>query len=197
MHKARDLKREDIEFLNNLQFKMNTQDTIGQASPRFFVVIEDYKEWGLSSDYADDSCIVDDEGNEYYGDTLGEVLDSLSEDYDVGDYEVLSNGGIEVEGANGYIHDIFSMDDICLYIDEEFNEGLKVVYYRNTERVVPDTMFLTIEECEKHIKSNNYHYINPRCYAMTAWRSPEVSKLYEILENVVWEQLEVKGEINE
>ena len=187
MHKPRDLNREDVEFLNNLQFKMNTQDHVGQASPRFWTVIEKCKEWGMDREYADDCCICNDEGKEYHSETLAGTIKLLSEDYEIGNYEVLLNGTVEIN-TEDYTYDIWSLEEITRYIDEEFNEGLNVCYFKNSERVVPSTMFLTLEECQKHIEANHYHYNEGRPYAMTAWRSPEVAKLYEILENVVWEE---------
>ncbi len=39
------------------------------------------------------------------------------------------------------------------------------------------------EACKKHIDKNDYHYNKPHTYAMTAWRSPEVEKLFSILED--------------
>lgn len=36
------------------------------------------------------------------------------------------------------------------------------------------------------VQSNDYHYENPHSYAMTAWRSLQVSKLFDILQNTDW-----------
>lgn len=193
MNKPRGLNKEDIEFLNNLQLKMNTQNHCGQASPRYWTVMEKCKEWGIAEDYADDCCICDEDGNEYYSETLEGTLKLLSEDYEIGDYKVLSNGTVELTDED-YTCDIWSLQDITEYIDEKFNKGLNVCYFKNNERVVPNTMFLTLEECQKHIKSNHYHYNEGRPYSMTAWRSNEVAKLYDILENIVWEE-QIKEEL--
>lgn len=184
--KPRQLTKKDIQFLLDLQFQMNTQDTVSQASPRFWVVREDWKEWGIDSSCADDCCICDEDGNEYYSETLEGTIKLLLEDYEIGKYEVLSNGGLEIY-EDDYTHDIYSLEDIVSYIDEKFNEELNVCYFKETKRIVPNTMFLTLKECEDHIERNHYHYNNGKPYAMTAWRSPQVAKLYEILENVVWE----------
>lgn len=43
----RKINEEDIEFLRNLQHEMNMQDTVGQADPRFWVVMETVRQWGI------------------------------------------------------------------------------------------------------------------------------------------------------
>lgn len=180
----REINEEDIEFLRNLQHEMNTQDTVGQADPRFWVVMETVRQWGYDSDYADDCCICDSEGNEYRGETLEEMLKQFIEndDYDIS-YTV---GDFWVE-IDGYDSEIMTFEDICEYMNATFGkDNLSVCYYKDVERIVPNTMFLTKRECEEHIKRNHYHYNKPHSYAMTAWRSPQVKKLYEILQNVDW-----------
>lgn len=189
MHKARDLKREDIEFLNNLQFKMNTQENMGNISPRFWVVMEKHREWGIEDGYQDGTCITDCEGSEYHGSKLEIIEKLIEEGCEIGDYRVIEFDAIWLEYEDITIHDL---EDLVGYMNENFNKEFTISNYRNTNRIVPDTMFLTLDECKKHIKSNHYHYNNGKPYCMTAWRSPEVSKLYEILENVVWEQLRVE-----
>jgi len=52
-----------------------------------------------------------------------------------------------------------------------------------------DPMFLTKKECEDHIERNGYNYSEPHSYAMTAFRSPQVEKLYDVLQNTDWESL--------
>ena len=51
-------------------------------------------------------------------------------------------------------------------------------------------MFLTNKSCKEHIKANYYHYDeDAHSYAMTAWRSPEVTKLFKILQEVDWDKI--------
>ena len=78
---------------------------------------------------------------------------------------------------------INALDDLCLIEDDEYMVG----YYRNEHHIYPDTMFLTNRSCKKHIELNHYHYdANVHSYAMTAWRSPEVEQLWNILQKVDW-----------
>ena len=62
--------------------------------------------------------------------------------------------------------------------------------YKEEYQIVENTFFLTLKECKEHIEANHYHYNKPRPYAMTAWRSPQVEKLYEILAETDWSELE-------
>lgn len=66
-----------------------------------------------------------------------------------------------------------------------------LVPMRDTFVNVENTMFLTLEDCEEHIKANSHHYNNPKPFAMTAWRSPQVEYLVALLKEVDWENLEV------
>ncbi len=180
----REINKKDIEFLCHLQHEMNTQDTVGQADPRFWVVMETVREWEYNYDYADDCCICGSDGREYHGETLEEMLNQFIENdgYDIS-YTV---GSFWVK-IDGYDSEIMTTEDICEYMNIAFDrDDLRVCCYKYVERIVPNTMFLTKRECEEHIERNHYHYNKPHSYAMTAWRSPQVEKLYEILHNVDW-----------
>ena len=137
------LTEEQREFLVDLQEELNTQDTVCQADPRFWVVLETFEEpcW---DDQADDYALIDDEGN-----TVGHI----GENIDAGQ--------------------------------------LTCVPVHKVRRVASSTMFLTLRECREHIKANDYHYRNPQPYAMTAWRSPQVEKLVQILQTADWDSVEV------
>lgn len=44
-------------------------------------------------------------------------------------------------------------------------------------------VFFTEQACQDHIDANDYHYSNPRSYAISAWRNPEmVAVMNQILE---------------
>lgn len=48
--------------------------------------------------------------------------------------------------------------------------------------IQPDTFFITKKEAQQHIYDNQNHYNNTvHTYAMTAWRSRVVEKLWDIL----------------
>lgn len=173
--------REDIEFLVDLQRKMDIQDTDGQASPRFWVV-RDYK-WTM--------------GNENIYDRVS--LYSCEEDW------VLSTDEYAYEILNGDRHDDFNSEQIRQLVDavceddndgilrwarEYDNKGIEKVYEVKMDYIVPNTLFITKEECLEHIKLNHYHYTrDAHSYAMTAWRSPSVRKLWQVIENMNWKDI--------
>jgi hypothetical protein len=67
------------------------------------------------------------------------------------------------------------------------------VFYTNEHHVYPNTMFITKKDAKEHLEDNYYHYSkDAHTYAMTAWRSPSMTKLYDILHNVDWSKVEVK-----
>lgn len=42
-------------------------------------------------------------------------------------------------------------------------------------------VFFTAEACEEHIRLNNYHYNQPRSYAISAWRNEEMQSVMQYL----------------
>ena len=74
------------------------------------------------------------------------------------------------------------------HIGEDVDAGqLTCVPVHKVNRIARNTMFLTLRECQEHIDRNAYHYQNPRPYAMTAWRSPQVENLVKILQTADWD----------
>lgn len=192
------MKKENIEFLKELQKELTTQDTVGQASPRFWVVRT--KELIWNKDTEEDYDVVG-----YYGD---EGIYEIRRKQDILDLEedienMLIDGGYQhtvvseirnnikllknsiIEKENILIFDDEILKDIFsdLYYLSEDTEWDDTIYYGHYEwKIAPDTMFLTLKDAQEHCKNNYYHYIDGYPYAMTAERSPKVEKLLEILE---------------
>ena len=212
------ITKEEIEFLKELQKEMNTQDTIGQADPRFWVVAGTKKEY-VGQEYAEGEELIDCE--RIYADGLEEAIKFFKEEIieeDDEDYEYI----LEKEELKSFDSWRFAkIDKHCDKTNENYNEGDEIIieqnyitdikeliealedadiicqgkydiaYYRKVKHVpYPDTMFLTYKSCKEHINLNHYHYSNDaHPYAMTAWRSPEVEKLFKILQEVDWDKL--------
>jgi len=173
------LTSQDIKFLKELQHEMLTQDTVCQANPRFWVVQGTVREYGCESGYSDGMVVngVDDEEYEDVEEFIKVLIDN----------GFLSNGDI-VEGEK------YDFEEIIEKLDDD---DFRICCYKNVDKNYPDTMFLTNRECKEHIRANHYHYPkDAHSYAMTAWRSPQVEKLYKILENTDWDsiQCEVQDE---
>lgn len=189
----RQITREDIEFLADLQNEMNTQPHLCQADPRFWVVKTfEYRE-AASDDHIDRVTFYDDEGD----------ISSMSFEQAL---EIAHKSNVDFAGEE-YAQE--KLDDYGIWLDEggfhwlrsgngpakEFiadyaeDECAKVAYETRNPKIAENTMFLTLREAREHIKRNDYHYIAPHTYAMTAWRSPQVEQLYKILHEVDFKQL--------
>lgn len=211
------LTQEELDFLIELQHELNTQDTICQADPRFWVVAGTQKTC-VGQEYSEgeelvggESVLADgiEEAVKYFQEEvipeanedseefeyileeesihsfksyrffkIDKTCDKNSEDYTEGD-EILE----EYSYINGIEELIEALCDCDVIYDGEYMVG----YYRNEHHIYPDTMFLTNRSCKRHIELNHYHYDSDvHSYAMTAWRSPEVEKLWDILQKVDW-----------
>lgn len=186
------MKKEDIEYLKSLQHEMLTQDTVCQANPRFWVVMQEVREYWVD-DNTDGIFIYSPDDTE----TAFE-----------GELEELTDWIRELDGVTNCKYDVFfvefnydnekyaisNAEDLQDFLNEynKYNGGANysVGYYRDRDEIAQNTMFLTLRECKEHIKANKHHYNKPRSYAMTAWRSPQVEKLYKILENTNWDNIQ-------
>lgn len=178
------MKKQDIDFLKDLQHEMLTQDTVCQAHPRFWVVRQKRRCYGIDDEFGYDGTEV-----VYDSETLAEDLKELYEYLE--EYEE----DLDIEYCEEHItinaeesECFHNIEDLVDYMREELNydDGLYLVNYREEYVIVPDTMFLTKRECEEHIRKNHYHYNEPHSYAMTAWRSPQVEKLFDLIMNSNW-----------
>ena len=164
----RQITREDIEFLAALQDEMNTQPHVGQADPRFWVVMTHRLRMTLGDGNIDYVAITSEDGELIEELTLSEAVRRAEE------------AGISDNGC------LTEMEVIECYCK---NIGASVFPEIKEERLAENTMFLTLREAQEHIKRNDYHYIDARPFAMTAWRSPQVAQLYKILHEVDFKQL--------
>lgn len=176
------LTADEVKFLKELQDELNTQETFCQADPRFWVVRQD-RWYACPEDHEDRIRVSIDDG----------CAMALEEGVKEAFTDIKARLGDDT--ATEWLH------DWCIALDDRFDDWpmnsravnalndyasmcdvpLDVVYEQCHSECVPDTMFLTYRECCEHIKKNDYHYENPRPYAMTAWRSPQVEKLIKIL----------------
>ena len=154
------LNKEDKQFLKELQHQMLTQDTVGQANPRFWVVRHKVRQYGI-----EDGCDIDGEEVIYNYETIAGNLKELCE------YLRDNEDDLEIEYHEGTMEYVTIVKDDY---EEDFYDIKELLDYM-------------IEECKRHIEFNGYHYNEPHPYAMTAWRSPQVKRLYEILVNTNWD----------
>lgn len=204
------MKKEDIEFLKKLSETMRNQEHDYQASPRFWVVAQSIKEY-TGEDYGSHVDLVTEDGDTVVEDAnVKNVVDYFMNEYsdEIEENRITVNHTpsyceiFVLDKENGEAEEeetLFDIDDVIRFFEEHDiisdSHYRTVCYNVNDTSICPDTMFITKESCKNHIRLNGYHYNNPHTYAMTAWRSPEVERLWKILEETDWEKVIRKDSI--
>jgi len=181
------MKKEDIEFLKELQYEMLNQDKVCQANPRFWVVMQTVKEYWVTDDTDGIFVYCKNDAEGVFEGCIEELKEWIEELDGIKDlkFDVCY---VEFTFDNEE-YAIGNADDLQRFLDEYDEDNYSVGEYRNKYEIVKDTLFLTNRECKEHIKANHYHYSkDAHSYAMTAWRSPQVQRLYEILEKTDWRE---------
>lgn len=182
------MNAEDREFLKSLQHEMLTQDTVCQASPRFWVVMQTVRDYWVDDGAdgmfvsEDGECVFEEEGSRWS--ELAEWLGGLD-----GVTECHSEFcGVELtyNEETYFVDEVSSLRD---FLNDHTPNTYTVGEYRDRQEICQNTFFLTLRECRAHIEANRHHYTKPHTYAMTAWRSPQVKRLFEILEKTDWDQV--------
>lgn len=178
------ITEDEIRFLKELQKEMNTQDNLGQADPRYWVIRDFSKVYGERLNNPDGFTVFDsDDGSEvceieYRMFGTSEMVDEILKEFEEKEYELS-------EEDRQRIYDTWDLDSLIeVLVELDFS----VAQYE----IVPkySGMFLTQKAAEEHLRANYYHYSdNATTYAMTAWRSKEADMLYKILHSVDFEQL--------
>ena len=179
------MDRQDLEFLIDLQERMNKQDETSascdfQASPYFWSVAENKIEWGIDPDYCTDEVCFYYDGESYYSvEECKELFKDLLEE-DCCIYQTLLDR----------VESICDWNDVESYVDENEIEG-SMVYGRKIEDIISKHTgcFLTKQSCKEHIEKNSYNYSEPHTFAMTADRNPEFERVWNILKKTDWKQL--------
>lgn len=178
----------DIQFLKDLQQELKTQETDGNASPRFWV-IRDYRFVPGNDKYDSgyEERIYND-GDRVKFHNFSDLKEFLEDIY-----------GEEIEEDKTLVSLINdeseNFDELWEYVESNLNDNgfFDAVFVKEEEFIVPDTMFLTKEEAKRHLELNNYHYTSKaHTYTMTAWRASKVERLLNILETFDWESISTK-----
>lgn len=177
-------KKEVLEFLKELQKEMKEQDTDCQASPRYWGIIETkvepaYEGCGDEVLY----CTENESKITTVEEAKEEALNYIKDEYSTVEDFLKEKDIFESDLEFSYLY------EFALFMGEYFDLRYDEYNEQEVSRVVEGPIFLTKRECKEHIEKNHYHYNNPRSYAMTSWRSPQLTKLWDILENFDWEEL--------
>lgn len=214
-HKKRAITIEEINFLKNLQHRINTQDHIGQADPRYWVIRDYRKHYGKDLNNSDGWVIIDtNESGETLVDSGNVVVNVNSgENFLEAVIRTTLNEIKENDMLSEYFdEDCFDaklwQDDVveCSYDIDTFVENLNefigesdrfaIIEY---EDIATDTnAFLSHEAAQTFLKNNYYHFgPDAHTYAVTAWRNPDAEKLIKILHEVDFDKLFNLRKLNE
>lgn len=182
-HKITD---KEIEFLKNIQHEMNTQDHVGQADPRYWVIRDYKREYGKELSAADGISIFDSSNCEtilevdYECFGVDKVIDKVLQEFEKAEYELTEAEIEEIKSA-------YDLDSLINMLEEVGTYDFEVFQYH--EVPCDYGMFLTHQAAIEHLKSNAHHYAaDAHTYAHTAWRSKE-EMLWKILQSVDWDAM--------
>jgi len=185
---------DEIAFLLELQKEMNTQDNVGQADPRFWVIKGSTKEYGIDDGY-EDGCVLVDDSDEIAARDIESLFQHLLDNKYNGILELedaktikMIDKKIEIKWKDK-TETITSLEDAYEWFCD-MGYSYRLENYRVKSIIYPDLLFLTQKAAENHLRANHYHYSDDaHTYAMTSWRNPETEKLWNILRKVDWEIL--------
>lgn len=168
--------KDEIQFLKDLQLELRSQEKDCQAAPRFWV-IGDYKMVDCAEG-RQDTYHFGLPDKDYYGDMDG-LLERIKEEWDENEFS--GEAREKFEEIDGCPHALLD------WVEAHYDSLAELIPMSKEHIVCKDTMFLTKAEAKRHLELNHYNYSpEAHTFAMTAWRSPEVERLYEILENFDW-----------
>lgn len=190
----RHITKEEIDFLKQLQFNMNTQDHICQADPRYWV-IRDYRK--VYGDSINNYCGLE---INVYKDGLDDILihnsnitNDIEKMLDVIINELIISSYIDKDSITEeqkrdiieYSYDLSSMVD-------EFNNVVDEVELSIQQYgLVPfDTnVFFSHQEAKDYLASREYKFSDrAHTYALTT-ESSDINKLFKILHEVDFNSL--------
>lgn len=175
--------KDAITFLKELQQELKTQETDMQASPRFWTIM-DYK-WVVTDEGYHERVTIYFYNNKVYSITLEDYI----KDIEIERKDEFTEEEIE-ELKQAYEYEWF--DEVLDWIHKHDTNECRLVFEEEVSYIVENTLFLTKREAKEHLEQNKHHYTEKaHTFAMTAWRSPTVERLLEILETFNWEQVKI------
>lgn len=197
----RPLTAEDAAFLSKLGRDMAGAPTLGQAAPRYWV-IRDFDYRPAVRGFDDIARVW--HCQEYYDlDEIAKLCyESLKHDVSIwtaGDDEYSRGLEHELEMIGLSLDESGELRRESDFAVEEATERALGVSRWDDDELVYETLcakfsdgpiFLTLADAEAHLAANHYHYHpDAHPYALTAWRSPRVERLFEILTEVDFDAL--------
>ena len=163
---------DDLAFLKGLQKELNTQDTVGEADPRYWVLRGTEKIYHVDEIFADGFVLGYD--TEIVAKTFSEALTILERNFNYLFWTDKDEYGLEVirysipGDEKTEIHTLSYMDQIVELL-KTVDESFELVGYEERKETYGCTMFLTNKSAMQYLKRNDYHYAkDAHTYAETS-----------------------------
>lgn len=188
--KKRMLTKEDIEFLKDLQHEMNTQSTVGQRDPRYWVIMETRRVLNLED--GEELMIDNQNGDEYEGlEAALPLIDKVAKEHFKDGRAELSESGMYIDiydDDDENVETFFDLEEAGIWLNEH-GQDVRVTHYEDVHQINPGPMFLTLRDADDHLRKNDYHYEeDAHAFALTAWRDPTVERLWKLLQEIDWDK---------
>ncbi len=194
----RPITAEELEFLADLQHRINTQDHIGQADPRYWVIKDERKIYGSDLNNVNGFTVIErgrGDSDEYFeGENVRyeeltdiikkglcerEYFDSKQAD----EYEFNQKAWDEILEAS------YDIDSLIENINENNTDGLKFEVFEYSTYDEDSNVFFSHKEAKEYLQANKHHYSNKAyTYAMTTG-SNDIRKLIKLLHEVDFNSL--------
>lgn len=162
------MKKEDIDFLKDLQNELNTQPSDGNANPKYWGIME--RKLVPVPSGCGESYIVDNEGDKY---TLDEFIECIN--------EIIVDCDEEVKEEWKCVDKTW-FDEVLTFAQEFIDSDYDEVNFDLQDVLSHETgCFLTKRAAKEYIEKYSYNHSNPRTYAMTAYRNYEYGRLLKII----------------
>ena len=190
------MTKEEVDFLLQLQKEMNTQDSLGNADPRYWVIRDWDKTYGKNLNNSDGILVFDNASGETICDIPNAVFDSVTAEICCSKIIQLINERLtekldkaateDIEAKIRAASIVSSIEDAITEICNEYSLDIEVTDYEYCPS--ESGMFLTHKAALEHLRDNDYHYSSKvQTYGKVAWRSKE-DLLWKILHETDWKQ---------
>lgn len=193
------MKKEDIEFLNELKNEMLSQDKNYGVNTCFWAVMQEVKDYSYSIPHKgeEDGVEIIKDGEKVCDGNLKSISEWLKKFLEDNDIEINNyiydeyNNVIKIDRIkfDGYCNIIEDAEDLLHYLEEEFGyEDYEIATYKIRKEIVPDILFLTKNSCEKFLQAYGYRYNNPNPCAIRWGENAQIKKLFNIIKNTDWDK---------
>lgn len=178
------ITQKEVQFLSDFQKELNTQDTVGQADPRYWILRGKEKVYNVSEEVADGYSLIN---GDIVCDTYEEIIKHINENAEEAGsdirlqkakyalFEIVENGNI--------IQTLTDTEETNEWLHEHGYKDYDIVTWKEVDKNYENAMFLTEADAAEHLHKYGYNYDSEaHTYAMTAQRSPRVEHLIEFLQ---------------